>query len=158
MTISIIRNVQYNFPEMRGGLKDRLDFFLQKFIRFGSRILPLVVSEVCFPNSLFWELAKASIPILFECSHPKSGGLLLKYNWNQKIRNMCNVCNLRQGSQQHISKLELGVRHCFAKDCHMIGNGCKPNHNLWHRQSLQADVLYQSHFNGSQDLKGKTDS
>ena len=36
-TIFIIKDLQYNFPKLRGG---RLDFF-QKFIRFGSGTLPL---------------------------------------------------------------------------------------------------------------------
>ena len=40
-TISIIENLQYNFPKMRGvGVEGRFEFF-QKFIRFGSRTLPL---------------------------------------------------------------------------------------------------------------------
>ena len=33
------KNLQYNFPKMRGGVKGRLEFF-QKFTRFGSGILP----------------------------------------------------------------------------------------------------------------------
>ena len=39
-TISIIKNLQHNFPKMRGGVKGRLEFF-QKFIRFGSGTPPL---------------------------------------------------------------------------------------------------------------------
>ena len=35
------RNLQYDFPKMRGGVKGRLEFFL-KFIRFGSQTLPSV--------------------------------------------------------------------------------------------------------------------
>ena len=43
-TISILKKLQYNFPKM-GGDEGRLEFF-QKFIRFGSGILPLELFEV----------------------------------------------------------------------------------------------------------------
>ena len=35
------KKLQHNFPKMRGGVKGRLEFF-QKFIQFGSGILPKV--------------------------------------------------------------------------------------------------------------------
>ena len=38
-TISVIKKLQYNFPQMRGGVEGRLEFF-RKFLRFGSRTLP----------------------------------------------------------------------------------------------------------------------
>ena len=48
-TISIIKDLQYNLPKMRGGGQSLLELF-QKFILFGSRALPLF--PCCFPCSI----------------------------------------------------------------------------------------------------------
>ena len=39
------KNLQHNFPKMRGGIKDRLELF-RKFIRFGRGRLPLYLCKL----------------------------------------------------------------------------------------------------------------
>ena len=44
--LSVIKNLQYDFPKIRGwGASKAIWNFSQKFIRFGSRTLPLVQFE-----------------------------------------------------------------------------------------------------------------
>ena len=60
---SCLKNLQHDFPKMRGGVKGRLELF-QKFIRFGTDMLPLACFDLSPPSTLRLPLAFISCEIL----------------------------------------------------------------------------------------------
>ena len=78
-TISILKDLQHNFPKMRGGgVKGRLEFF-QNFIRFGSGILPLPSLYLIKPSKLPYQ--KIKISLLMNVCCPKSARVIIIVIW-----------------------------------------------------------------------------
>ena len=47
--VASLKNLRYNFPKMRGGIKDRLELF-RKFTRFGGAMLPFAGRDIFIYN------------------------------------------------------------------------------------------------------------
>ena len=51
-SVASLKNLQHNFPKMRGGVQGRLELF-RKFIRFGGGRHPSALED--FESESFWE-------------------------------------------------------------------------------------------------------
>ena len=61
--VASLKNLQHNFPKMRGGVKGRLELF-RKFIRFGGAGHPLAIKSTDFTESDFLRIALHRMPTL----------------------------------------------------------------------------------------------